>query len=299
MPVNDQGPSVVSGLSVDVEDYYQVWAFEDVIRREDWPTYPSRVEANTRRTLELFADARVTGTFFVLGCIAKRHPRLIKEIVAAGHELASHGFDHFPIYRQTATEFREDVRSTRLLLEDLGGVPVRGYRAANFSIDSHTLWAFDILAESGYRYSSSVNPIRHDHYGMRDAPRFPFHPTGAAILEIPISTVELSGFRIPCGGGGWFRLLPYGLSYRALKRLTVRECRPAVFYFHPWEIDPEQPRISHASLRSRFRHYANLGAMQRKLRRLLADFTWARLDRIFLATEREGHAEGDERHFIS
>jgi polysaccharide deacetylase family protein (PEP-CTERM system associated) len=275
---------VVNAMSVDVEDYYQVYAFARTVRREDWPRLPARVEANTERVLELFAKAGVRATFFTLGCVAERHPTLIRRIVAAGHELASHGFAHYHVWEQDPRAFREDIVRTKRTLEDAAGCEVRGYRAASFSINRETWWAFVELAAAGYRYSSSVNPIRHDHYGVPDAPRFPFAPDGTPqILEIPISTVELAGRRVPCGGGGYFRLLPYAVFRWALGRLHRDEGRPSVFYFHPWEIDPAQPRIAGAPWRSRFRHYVNLHAMEAKLRRLLDDFRWDRVDAVFLA----------------
>ncbi len=280
-------PATVNAMTVDVEDYFHVSAFAGHIRRADWDSFPSRVERNTEAVLELFAKRQVRATFFVLGWVAERQPRLVRRIVEAGHELASHGFAHVRIHEQTPEDFRADVRKTKRLLEDTGGVPVRGYRAASFSIDGGTLWAFNILAEEGHAYSSSIYPIRHDLYGMPDAPRFAYRPSdGGGVLEIPVATTRLFGRNLPCGGGGYFRLLPYRLSRWSLGRVN-REGQPAVFYFHPWEIDPDQPRQSAAPLKSRFRHYTNLGRMERRLFALLGEFAWDRMDRVFLAGERE------------
>lgn len=271
--------SVVNAMSVDVEDYYHVSAFAGTIPRDQWDRWPPRVEASTRRCLELFAERGVRATFFVLGCVARAHPGLVREIVADGHELASHGMGHHRVWDLTPSAFRADVRDTRLLLEDLGGVPVQGYRAPSFSIDRRCWWAFDMLAEAGYAYSSSIHPIAHDHYGMPDAPRAPF-AAGAGILEIPVGTVELGGRRLSCAGGGFFRLLPYAWSRWAIGRVNAAEALPVTFYFHPWEIDPGQPRVPGAPLRSRLRHYTNLGRMEGKLRRLLRDFAWDRVDSV-------------------
>ena len=279
------GDFIVNAMSVDVEDYYQVSAFASVIPRERWPQWPVRVDENTRRVLDLFAAADVKATFFILGCVARHHPNLVRRIAADGHEIASHGFSHFRVFEQTPQQFRSDVEDTRHLLEDTAGMPVRGYRAASFSISHGTWWAFEELAAAGYRYSSSVSPFKHDHYGVPDAPRFLINPN-PSIAEVPITTVELMGRRLPCGGGGFFRLLPYRWSRWAIRRVNRREAAPAVFYFHPWEIDPGQPRVKQASLRSRFRHYVNLGAMSGKLERLLCDFRWGRLDHAVPAAVR-------------
>lgn len=274
----------LNALSIDVEDYYQVAAFVSAIPREDWSLWPARVDYNTRRVLGILAEAGAHATFFVLGCIAQRYPALVRAVAADGHEIASHGWSHRRIWEQTAQEFTADVADAKHLLEDIVGLPVAGYRAPSFSIDQRTWWAFDVLAEAGYRYSSSVNPIRHDHYGMPDAPRQPFAPVDG-ITEIPIATVQVGRNRLPCGGGGYFRLLPYAVSSWSLRRLNEIERCAAVFYFHPWEIDPGQPRVKDAPLRSRFRHYVNLEGMEGKLRRLLRDFAWSRIDDVFLNDE--------------
>lgn len=269
-------------MTVDVEDFFQVQAFANQVARSDWDRFPCRVEANTEKILLLFSDYGVKATFFTLGWIAQRYPQLIHRIVSEGHELASHGFAHYRVSDQTADEFRRDISRTKGLLEDCGQVAVNGYRAASFSISTKTLWALDILADEGYRYSSSVYPIRHDLYGMPEAPRFCFRPGTGEFLEIPLTTVSVSGRNFPASGGGYFRLLPYFVSRRALNRVATREHQPCVFYFHPWEIDPAQPRIARAPLKSRLRHYVNLHSMEHKLRRLVNDFSWTRMDRVFL-----------------
>ncbi|MGE0744141.1 MAG: XrtA system polysaccharide deacetylase [Rhodospirillales bacterium] len=273
----------VNALTVDVEDYYQVSAFAPFIAREDWAGLPSRVERNTERVLELMDAAGARGTFFTLGWVAERHPALIRRIVAGGHELASHGYAHFRVRDQAPDEFRADVRRTKALLEDVSGTAVAGYRAASFSIDGATPWAHAVLAEEGYAYSSSVYPVRHDHYGMPDAPRFTFRPDdGGGIVEVPVTTVRLMGRNLPCAGGGYFRLLPYAVSSWAIRRVNRRDGAPAIFYFHPWEIDPEQPRQAGIDGRTRFRHYVNLRRTEARLRRLLAEFRWDRMDRVFI-----------------
>lgn len=278
---------IVNAMSVDVEDYFQVSAFANHVARDDWSALPSRVERNTDKVMQLFADRGVKATFFTLGWIAERHPALIRRIVDAGHELASHGFAHFRATDQTPDEFRADVRRTKMLLEEVGGVAVQGYRAASFSIGAGNLWALEVLAEEGYHYSSSIYPVRHDHYGMPDAPRFAHRPVERGVLELPISTVRLAGRNLPVGGGGYFRLVPYAMFRWALNRLNRDDEMPAVFYFHPWEVDPDQPRPPGLSAKTRFRHYLNLGRMERRLGTMLADFAWDRIDRVFLA---EGQA---------
>lgn len=275
---------LVNALTVDVEEYFQVHAFAGVVRRDEWETLPPRVATGTDRLLELMAEHGARGTFFTLGWIAERQPALIRRIASAGHELASHGWEHIPVYRQSPEEFRADIRRTKQAIEDAAGVPVTGYRAASFSIDERTPWAHEVLAEEGYRYSSSVYPVRHDHYGMVSAPRHPYRPRGAAgVVELPITTMRIGGSNLPCGGGGYFRLLPYAASRWLMRRVNVDERRPCIFYCHPWEFDPEQPRIQGIRLKSRFRHYVNLGRTTERLRRLLADFSWDRMDRVFQA----------------
>jgi polysaccharide deacetylase family protein (PEP-CTERM system associated) len=279
--------SLVNAMSVDVEDYFQVQAFAGTIRRSDWEGLPCRVEANVDRLLALFAESGVHATFFTLGWVAERYPAMIRRIVEQGHELASHGWDHTRADSQDEPAFRADIRKTRALLEDLGGVTVTGYRAATFSIGPRNLWAFRVLEEEGYRYSSSLYPIRHDLYGDVTASRIPFHPDGGSLLEVPMTTVQWFGRNFPCSGGGYFRLLPYAMSRLNMRRVNRQEARPCVFYFHPWEIDPGQPRQSGVSARGRLRHYTNLDRMEGKLRRLLADFAWDRMDRIFLGAAQD------------
>lgn len=270
--------AVRHAMTVDVEEYFQVSAFEGCIPRATWERWPSRVEPATARLLDLFAASGAGATFFTLGWVAERHRALVRRIVAEGHELASHGFDHRRVRDQDEAAFRADVRRTKALLEDVAGVAVRGYRAASFSIGRETPWAHRVLAEEGYAYSSSLHPIRHDHYGDPDAPRVPHERDG--VLEVPVATLRLLGRNLPCAGGGHFRLLPYAWTRFALARATGLRCR--VFYLHPWEIDPDQPRVPGAPLKARLRHRVNLGRTEPRLRRLLRDFAWGRLDRLIL-----------------
>ena len=275
-----------NALSVDVEDWFQVGAFETVIDRDSWETLPRRVEHNTDRVLALFAEARVKATFFTLGWVAARHPGLIRRIAEAGHEVASHGVDHRRVFTMSEAEFREDLKRARAMIEDAAGQPVRGYRAPSFSVDARTPWAHAVLAEQGYAYSSSVAPIVHDHYGWPDSPRFAWRPVaGSDLIELPVTTVDLAGRRIAAGGGGFFRLLPYAFSSWAIGRVNRAEERPAIFYFHPWEMDPDQPRVPDASLRSRLRHYTNLSVMEPKLFRLIRDHEWGRADEVAAAEQ--------------
>ncbi|TYC90692.1 XrtA system polysaccharide deacetylase [Novosphingobium sp. BW1] len=270
--------AIVNGLSVDVEDWFQVGAFENVLARGDWDHLPMRVERNCDAVLDLFAQAGVTGTFFTLGWIAERAPTLMRRIAEAGHEMASHGWAHERVFRLGRKAFREDLARSRKVLEDVSGAAVRGYRAPSFSIDARTPWAYEVLAEAGYAYSSSVAPVVHDHYGWREAPRFAFYPlAGSDLLEIPVTTAEVGARRLAAGGGGFFRVLPYAFTRWAIRQVNA-EGRPAVFYFHPWEIDPDQPRVEGAPLRSRVRHYTNLRRMAGKLQRLTAEFRWGRMD---------------------
>ena len=273
-----------NALSVDVEDWFQVGAFEGVIARESWETLPRRVEANTDRVLALFDEAGVKATFFTLGWIAERHPALIRRIAEAGHELASHGWDHKRVFTMGEAQFRADIARARVAIEDTAGQSVAGYRAPSFSIDARTPWAHRVLAEEGYAYSSSVAPVAHDHYGWPESPRFAWRPVaGAGLIELPVTTVDLAGRRLPAGGGGFFRLLPYLFSSWAVRRVNCGENRPAVFYFHPWEIDPGQPRVVGASWKSRARHYTNLSGMRHKLLKLLRQHEWGRTDEVAAA----------------
>lgn len=273
---------ISNAMTVDVEDYLHVSAFEKHIRREDWDRLPCRVERNTERILALFAERRVKATFFMLGWVAERYPGIVRRIVAEGHELASHGYSHVRVTEQTPDVFRDDVIRNKKLLEDMAGTAVRGYRAASYSIGEKNLWALDVLQDTGHVYSSSIYPIRHDLYGMPNAPRFPFWPNGAGgLLEIPVTTVQMFNQKWPCGGG-YFRLLPYSVSRWAMRRVNEQDRRPCVFYFHPWEIDPEQPRQTGIGFKTRFRHYVNLARTEDRLRGLLNDFRWDRMDRIFV-----------------
>lgn len=270
-----------NALSVDVEDWFQVGAFEGVIDRADWDALPRRVEANTDAVLALFDEAGVKATFFTLGWVAERHPALIRRVAEAGHEVASHGLDHKRVFTMDADAFRADIARARKALEDASGQAVTGYRAPSFSIDARTPWAHEILAEEGYVYSSSVAPVAHDHYGWRESPRFAWRPVdGAELIELPVTTVDVAGRRMAAGGGGFFRLLPYGFSNWAVDRVNRAEARPAIFYFHPWEIDPAQPRVANAPLKSKLRHYTNLSVMRPKLLKLLRAHAWARTDEI-------------------
>jgi polysaccharide deacetylase family protein (PEP-CTERM system associated) len=270
-----------NALTVDVEDYFQVEAFAGHIGRGEWDAFPRRVARNTGRLLDLFAEAGVSGTFFMLGWVAERHPELVRRILRDGHELASHGSDHYRIDQQSPEEFRNDIRRSKALLEDIGGTAVAGYRAPTFSVGVRSRWAHAILAEEGFRYSSSVYPVMHDLYGVPEAPRHPFCPL-PGFVEIPMTTMRLFGRNIPASGGGWFRLLPYAVTRTALRRAGSELRTSCVFYLHPWEIDPGQPRQAQAPWRSRLRHYVNLGRTEDRLRRLLRDFRWTRMDRVFL-----------------
>lgn len=271
----------INGLSVDVEDWFQVGAFEKVIDRKDWDGLTTRVERNCDAILQLFADAGVQGTFFTLGWVAQRHPGLLRRIAEQGHEVASHGWDHERVFRLGADKFAADIARARAAIEDASGQAVTGYRAPSFSIDARTPWAFDVLAQAGYAYSSSVAPIAHDHYGWREAPRFAFRPVaGSDLVEIPVTTAQFAGRRLAAGGGGFFRVLPYGFSRWAIRQVNREDQRPAVFYFHPWEVDPGQPRVAGAPLRSKLRHYTNLAVMADKLTRLIGDFRWGRMDAL-------------------
>ncbi|WP_338769401.1 XrtA system polysaccharide deacetylase [Massilia sp. METH4] len=272
-----------NAMTIDVEDYFQVSAFADHIARDSWPTRECRVEANIERILAILEEGGAHGTFFTLGWVAERYPAMVRRIVAGGHELASHGYGHLRASDQTREQFLEDVSRSKAILEDIGGNAVLGYRAPSFSIGPANLWALDVLHDAGYRYSSSIYPIAHDHYGMPDAPRFAFYPNGTdGLLEVPITTVRMMERNLPAGGGGYFRLLPYALSRRLMRRVNREDGQPAIFYFHPWEIDPGQPRIGGVGAKTRFRHYVNLARMESRIRALTRDFKWDRMDRIFL-----------------
>ncbi|MEO3691076.1 XrtA system polysaccharide deacetylase [Roseateles paludis] len=274
-------PRLRNAMSIDVEDYFQVSAMAPYIRRADWDACECRVERNVNRILQLLADTQVHATFFTLGWIAERYPQLVKSIVAQGHELASHGYGHERASDLDRDALRQDLTRAKALLEDLGGVEVIGYRAPSFSIGKNNLWAFDVLQETGHRYSSSVYPIAHDHYGMPDSPRFAYE-VRPGLLEIPVTTVRMGSRNLPSSGGGYFRLLPYGISNWLISRVNRVDGESAVFYFHPWEIDPEQPRVQGIDAKTRFRHYVNLPRTEARIARLLRDFAWGRMDEIFL-----------------
>nr|WP_241673123.1 XrtA system polysaccharide deacetylase [Lacisediminimonas profundi] len=270
-------------MSIDVEDYFHVSAFAPYISRDSWPDLACRIEANMEWILGLTAALDIKATFFVLGWIAERYPHLVKRVHQAGHEVASHGYGHQRVNEMTPEAFLRDVSTTKLILEQLTGQPVVGYRAPSFSIGHGNQWAWDVLQAAGYRYSSSVYPIRHDHYGMADAPRFPFYPRDyGGLLEIPITTVRMLDTNLPAGGGGYFRLLPYPVSRWMINHVNTEYSAPCIFYFHPWEIDPEQPRPCNLNMQTRWRHYLNLGRMRSRIELLAHDFRWDRIDRIFL-----------------
>ncbi len=274
--------AIVNALTIDVEDYFQVSAFAAHIPRASWDGLPCRVERNIDHVLMLLSDAGVRATFFTLGWIAERYPAMIRRIVEGGHELASHGYEHCRATEQGYGQFLADIRLAKAVLEDTSGGPVKGYRAPSFSIGPTNFWAFECIAEAGHLYSSSLYPIRHDHYGAPDAPRFA-HEVFKGLLEVPITTVRMLNSNWPAGGGGYFRLLPYRVSRWSIRRVNAIDRQPAMFYFHPWELDPEQPRVDGPGPKARFRHYVNLQRMDPRLRRLLADFRWDRVDHVFLA----------------
>ena len=274
-------PAITNALTIDVEDYFQVSAFAPYIRRDEWDTRECRVERNVGRILDMLAAQHTRATFFTLGWLAERYPQLVRRIVDEGHELASHGYGHQRASDLSEAEFSDDVTRAKGILEDIAGKAVLGYRAPSFSIGTGNLWAFDVLARAGYRYSSSIYPIQHDHYGMPDSPRFAYR-VSSGVLEIPITTLRLGQRNLPSSGGGYFRLLPYALSRWMLRRVNQQDREPAIFYFHPWEIDAEQPRVAGIDAKTRFRHYVNIPRMEPRLRALMADFRWGRMDEIFL-----------------
>jgi polysaccharide deacetylase family protein (PEP-CTERM system associated) len=275
--------SIRNALTIDVEDYFHVSAFASQVSRAQWDRLPCRVERNVDAILAMLAEHGTRATYFMLGWVAERYPALVRRIVEQGHELASHGYAHQRATEQSRQEFHEDVTHAKRLLEDISGVAVQGYRAPSFSIGQDNLWALECLSEAGYLYSSSIYPVRHDHYGMPDAPRFAFRPAaGRGLLELPMTTVRYFNQNFPAGGGGYFRLLPYWVSRAWLRRVNEVDGKPCIFYFHPWEIDPQQPRVREASLLAKFRHYLNLERTEGRLRRLLADFAWGPISHVFL-----------------
>jgi len=279
--------AIQNALTVDVEDYFQVSAFAKSVDQNEWDNFPLRVENNTRRLMDIFDEAQVKATFFVLGWVADRNRELVKEIAQRGHEVASHGYSHQLIYNQPPEVFREETLRSKQLLEDIIQVPVRGYRAASYSITKKSLWALDILADAGFKYDSSIFPVRHDRYGIPDAEEAPHilkTPAGNSLVEFPLSTAKVFKYKLPVAGGGYFRLYPYGLTRAGLRQVNSRK-QPFIFYLHPWEIDPDQPAIK-ASLFSRFRHYNNLAKCESRLQRLVRDFefgtAWQVLDSLGL-----------------
>jgi len=264
---------IVNAMTVDVEEHFQVSAFEGVIPRNQWKTLDSRVCANTERLLRIFGDYEISATFFVLGCVAERLPQLVRRIASLGHEVASHGYGHRLIYDQTPRTFRDDIRRAKAVIESASGAPVLGYRAPSYSITPRSLWALDILIEEGYQYDTSIFPIHHDRYGIPVSPRHAYviHRPAGVLVEAPASTTAVGPLNLPIGGGGYFRILPYSWTRWGIGRVNRLEHRPAIFYLHPWEIDPDQPRFQ-AGFLSRFRHYRNLHRTEARLRRLLADF---------------------------
>ncbi|CAI08533.1 XrtA system polysaccharide deacetylase [Aromatoleum aromaticum] len=271
---------IVNALTIDVEDYFQVSALAPHFPRSEWERIPCRVERNVELILELLERHRTSATFFTLGWVAERYPLLVQRIAARGHEVASHGYAHERATAQSPEAFLADIVRARKVLEDLSGQPVTGYRAPSFSIGKTNLWAHDCIAQAGYAYSSSVYPVRHDHYGMPDAPRFPYRLDNG-LLEVPVTTMHWLGRNWPAGGGGYFRLLPYVVSRWQIDKVNRDDRRAAIFYFHPWELDPGQPRVAAASARTRFRHYLNLERTEERLRHLLGDFSWGRADQVF------------------
>ncbi|MDO9094847.1 MAG: DUF3473 domain-containing protein [Rubrivivax sp.] len=277
-------PALTNALTIDVEDYFQVSAFAPYIRRDEWDARECRVERNVERILAMLAQRDTKATFFTLGWVAERYPQLVKRIVEGGHELASHGYGHERASDLSQEAFAQDVGRAKKLLEDIAGREVLGYRAPSFSIGTGNLWAFDQLARAGYTYSSSIYPIAHDHYGMPDSPRFAYR-VASGLLEVPVTTLRMMSRNLPSSGGGYFRLLPYGISRWMIRRINTVDRESAIFYFHPWEIDSEQPRVAGIDAKTRFRHYVNIPRMEAKLQSLLADFRWGRMDQIFLARD--------------
>jgi polysaccharide deacetylase family protein (PEP-CTERM system associated) len=272
---------VLNALTIDVEDYFQVSALAPYIPRSEWETRDCRVERNIDTILSILDERKANATFFTLGWIAERYPEMVRRIATSGHEVASHGYAHRRATEQPREAFLADIKLAKFLLEDITGVPVKGYRAPSFSIGTANLWAFECIEEAGYRYTSSVYPIKHDHYGMPDGPRFPYR-VGETLTEVPISTMHLFSRNWPAGGGGYFRLMPYAMSRWLLRRVNHVDGVSAIFYFHPWELDAAQPRIQGIDAKTRFRHYVNLGRTEQRLKRLVRDFAWDRVDHVFL-----------------
>ena len=280
----------INAMSIDVEDYFQVSAFEPYIKKNQWDNLPHRVENNTHKILDILEDRQIKATFFTLGWVAERYPSIVKRIVADGHELACHGYEHIRVTEQTPDQFRSDVYKAKNILEQQSGKEIKGYRAGSYSIGASNLWALNVLQEMGFKYSSSIYPVKHDLYGMPEAPRFMFEPLqNLDFKEIPITTVRMGTKNWPCGGGGFFRFYPYALSKWALNRVNQQEQKPAIFYFHPWEIDPNQPRQNGLSLKTKTRHYLNLDKMEARLNQLLTDFKWDTMENVFHINQGQNH----------
>lgn len=271
-----------NAFTVDVEEWFQVGAFENTLDRSDWLSLESRVVLQTEKVLEALKRVDVKGTFFCLGWVAERHPVLIQQIVAAGHEIGCHGLDHQRIFTMNQTEFREDLARSKYLIESASGQAINGYRAPSFSLTKETWWVYEELAEAGFKYSSSLYPVKTDHYGADNIPRQPFFPRQALdVVEIPMTVYDSPLRRLPASGGGYFRLLPYMLSRFMFRKARAQTGVPAMFYMHPWEVDPGQPFVKEAPLLSRFRHYTNQGKMLKKIGKLCHDFSWNRVDRVY------------------
>lgn len=276
--------AIINAMTVDVEDYFHVSAFEHRFDRSQWDQQECRLERNMENILGLLARYDIKATFFTLGWVAERYPGVIRTLVESGHELACHSYWHKRASSQSRTEFVEEIIDTKKLLEDIAGMAITGYRAPSYSIGADNLWAHEELMHAGYRYSSSIYPIAHDHYGMPSAPRFAYHPIDdSEFLEIPITTAYVLNRRLPAGGGGYFRFFPYALSKAMLQKVNNKEKQPGIFYFHPWEIDPGQPRQHGIDFKTRFRHYLNLNNTEARLNRLFGDFQWNRMDKVFLS----------------
>ena len=274
--------SITNAITIDVEDYFQVSAFENNIDRGDWDRLEHRVVKNVERILALLYEHQVKATFFVLGWVAERYPELVTSIINNGHELASHGYGHQRVTLLTRDEFRDDLVRAKGILEDISGIAIQGYRAPSYSIGKSNIWALDVLAQTGHVYSSSIYPIQHDLYGFPQAPRFTFKESNTGMIEIPISTLKIMNRLFPAGGGGFFRFYPYSITRWAINHVNKLDKQPTIFYFHPWEIDPGQPRQHQASAKSRFRHYLNLGKTESRLHRLMQDFSWSTVDKVFI-----------------
>lgn len=273
---------ITNAISIDVEDYFQVSAFEHSIDRGDWDSIEHRIVNNTHTVLDLLENHNVKATFFTLGWVAERYPEIVKKIIDNGHELASHGYGHQRVSDLTSAEFKQDLIKAKNILEDISGVEIKGYRAPSYSIGKDNIWALDVLAQTGHQYSSSIYPIKHDHYGYPEAPRFVFKDKKTGLIEIPITTMKFMNRLFPAGGGGFFRFYPYFLSRWVIGQVNKKDKMPSIFYFHPWEIDPNQPKQNNISAKSQFRHYLNLDKTEKRLNHLLTDFSWGRMDDVFI-----------------